>query len=119
MTMKSDAKFKEKLICGLKKDIRNLVYFHASSRKSENLHFDQMLLSRVQMKKYRRVSLMTQKNDAKFEGKVTLGSRNDMRNQVNFISSGESLKTFTLIGYFCRKYVMLELKNIEGLCRQK
>ena len=47
MTLKDDAKFKGKLICGLKNDIRNLVNFHASSRKSENLHFDRILLSKA------------------------------------------------------------------------
>ena len=47
MTLKGDAKFKGKLICGLKKDIKNLVNFHASSRKSENLHLDQVLLSKA------------------------------------------------------------------------
>ena len=47
MTLKVDAKFKGKLICGLKKDIKNLVNFHASSRKSENLHVDQILLSKA------------------------------------------------------------------------
>ena len=42
-------------------------------------------------KKYRRVSLMTLKSDAKFEEKLTLGSKNDMRNLVNFnVSSGKS-----------------------------
>ena len=33
-----------KLTCGLKNDIRNLVNFHASHWKSENLHFDRNLL---------------------------------------------------------------------------
>ena len=47
MTLKSDAKLKRKLTCGLKKDIRNLVNFHASSQKSENLHFDGLLLSKA------------------------------------------------------------------------
>ena len=41
------AKFKEKLTYGLKNDIRNLVSFHASSRKSENLHFVQIFLSKA------------------------------------------------------------------------
>ena len=36
MTLKGDAKFKGKLTCGFKNDIRKLVNFHASSRKSEN-----------------------------------------------------------------------------------
>ena len=36
MTLKSDAKFKEKLTCGLKHDMRNLVNFHPSTQKSED-----------------------------------------------------------------------------------
>ena len=47
MTMKSNAKFKEKLTRGLKNDKRNLVSFYASSRKSENFHFDGILLSKA------------------------------------------------------------------------
>ena len=40
MTLKADAIFEEKLTSGLKNDIRNLINFHVSSRKSENLHSD-------------------------------------------------------------------------------
>ena len=47
MTLKGDAIFKEKLTGGLKNDITNLVNFHASSRKSENLHFDELTLSKA------------------------------------------------------------------------
>ena len=47
MTMKRDATFKEKLTGGLKNDIRNLVIFHASSRKSENLQFDGIAFSKA------------------------------------------------------------------------
>ena len=47
MTLKVDAKFKGKLTLALKNDIRNLVSFHARSRKSGNLHFDQLLLSKA------------------------------------------------------------------------
>ena len=35
--LRGDAKFKRKLTCGLKNDIRNVVIFHESSQKSENL----------------------------------------------------------------------------------
>ena len=45
MTLKSDAKFQEKLTLGSKTDMRNLVNFNASSGKSENLYFDVLLLS--------------------------------------------------------------------------
>ena len=47
MTLKFDAKFKGKPTRGLKNDIRNLFNFHASSRISENLHFDSLLLSKA------------------------------------------------------------------------
>ena len=50
MALKGDAKFKGKLILrktGLKNDIRNLVNFHVSSRKSEKMHFDELLLSKA------------------------------------------------------------------------
>ena len=45
MTLKSDAKFEEKLALGSKNDMKNLVNFNASSGKSGNLHFDVLLLS--------------------------------------------------------------------------
>ena len=36
MTLKIDAKFKEKLTCGFKYDMKNLVNFHPIIQKSEN-----------------------------------------------------------------------------------
>ena len=47
MTLNGDAIFKEKLAGSLKNNIRNLVNFHASSRKSENMHFDWLVLSKA------------------------------------------------------------------------
>ena len=47
MTLKKDANFEEKLTLGSKNHVRNLVNFNASSGKSENLHFDVLLLSKV------------------------------------------------------------------------
>ena len=48
MTLKIDAKFAEKLTVtvSFENDIRNLVNFNTSSGKSENLHFDTLLLSK-------------------------------------------------------------------------
>ena len=45
MTMKSDARFEEKLTLGSKNGMRNLVTFNVRSGK--NLHFDVLLLSNV------------------------------------------------------------------------
>ena len=47
MALKGDAKFKGKLTCGMKNNIRNLINFHVSTRKFENLHFDKILLSKA------------------------------------------------------------------------
>ena len=40
MTLKSDPKFEEKLICGLENDITNLTNIHQSTWKSQNWDFD-------------------------------------------------------------------------------
>ena len=45
MTLKTYAKFEEKLTLGSKNNMRNLVNLNASSGKSENLYFDVLLLS--------------------------------------------------------------------------
>ena len=45
MTLKSNAKFDKKMTLGSKNDMRNLMNFNVSIGKSENLHFDVILLS--------------------------------------------------------------------------
>ena len=58
ITLKCDAIFKEKLTSDLKHDIKNLVNFHGSSRKSKNFHFRGLILSiayKVSTNKYMRV----------------------------------------------------------------
>ena len=47
MTLKSDAKFKEKVTLSSKSDMKYLVNFNGSSGKPENLNFDVLLLSIV------------------------------------------------------------------------
>ena len=53
------------------------------------------------------------KSDAKFKEKLTLGSKNDMRNLVNFHPTTQKSKNFTSMGYFCPKYMRFELKKIQ------
>ena len=48
MIQKSDAKFEEKLTCGLENDIGNLAYFHQSTLKCQNWEIDGILLSKVE-----------------------------------------------------------------------
>ena len=76
MALKGDAKFKGKLIRGLKDDIRNLVNFHASSWKSKNLHFHGLLLSNA----YKVLDEKLQKGYGSWHWRV-------MQNLVNFNAS--------------------------------
>ena len=48
MTLKSDAKFEEKLTCCLENDMRNFANFHQSTWKCQNWNFDGILLSKVE-----------------------------------------------------------------------
>ena len=48
MTLKSYAKFKERLTCGLKNDMGNLANFHQGNRKSQNWDFYGVLSSKVE-----------------------------------------------------------------------
>ena len=50
MRVESDAKFEGKLVLGFTNDMTNSVNFNASSGKSENLHFDVLLLSIIYKK---------------------------------------------------------------------
>ena len=75
MTLKSHAKFEEKLTCGLQNDMRNLANFHQNNRKCKNWYFHGMLLSKV-------------KNACHF--------KIDRRDLTNFDSSTRKSKKFTL-----------------------
>ena len=48
MTLKNDAKFQEKLTCGLENDMRNWANFHQRTWKSQSWDFDGILLSKVE-----------------------------------------------------------------------
>ena len=107
MVLKSDAKFEEKLTLGYKNNTKNLVNFNASSGKSENLHFDVLLLSiayKVSGKKNaEELSLMTLKSDPNFEERPPFCLKNDMRNFMYFNSSSEKLENSNFHGIFLSK----------------
>ena len=116
MTLKTDTKFEEKLTLSSKNDMRNLVNTNVSSSKSENLHFNMLLLSKVYYvwakKSVEELCVITVKNNAKFEEKPTCAFKNDVRNLSNFDAT---LKTCTLMGFFWPKYIMFELKKYRGV----
>ena len=110
---------KKKLTLNSKNDMRNLVNFNLSSGKSENLHFDVPLLSiayKVSAEKLQKnylswhwKEIQTLKKNWLFIWKMTWGIWWTLTWAV------ESLKICTLMGYFCRKYVMFELKRYRGV----
>ena len=71
MTLKSDAKFKEKLTCDFKYDMRNLVNFNLPNHsKVQTFNFDGLFLSKVyevSAKKIQESSFMTLNSNAEFE----------------------------------------------------
>ena len=95
--------FVEKMTFGSKNDMRNLVICNASSGKSENLHFDLLLLSisyKVSVKKVQKNSLMTLKKDPNFEKKLTFCFKNDMRKSEKFNMSCENFENLHFNGLF-------------------
>ena len=80
MTLKSHAKFKEKLTFGLKNDMRNLANFHGSTQKFQNWDFYSILLSKRKcmiLKFTGQLYVMRTKNDAKLEKELTCQSKTE------------------------------------------
>ena len=114
MTSKGDAKFKGKLTCVLKNDIRNWLIF---MQAIESLKMYSLLGSfcskhiKFRWKCTEELCLTTLKRDANFEEKLTCALKNDTRNMVNFDPTLESLKICTLMGSFWPNYIMFEIKK--------
>ena len=115
MTVKGVAKL---VACGLKNDMRNFANFHASSRKSGNLHFDPILLSKAN----KNLNEKVQKSYVSWHGRMMQSLKKNWL-LVQKMTWGiwwilmravGSLKIFTLMCYFCRKYTMLEQKKVKG-----
>ena len=120
MTLKNDAKFKVKLTCSFKHDIGNLVSFHPTTQKSENLHFHVPLLSiKFQLKKYRKVISRDTKEWSNLWRRIDFVWKMTWGIWWILTQSVKSVKICTLIGCFCRKYVMFELKNTDEVCHEK
>ena len=58
---------------------------------------------------------MTFKKDAKFIKKLTCGFKYDMKVLVNFHPTTQKFECFTLMDYFCPKYIRFELRNYRGV----
>ena len=115
MTLMSNVKFEWKLALGSKTDMRNLVNFNMSSAKSENIHFDVLLL----LIAYKVSAKKVQKGYLSWHGRViqTVKKNSLFAWKMTWIiwwiltRAVENLKIHTLMGYFCQKFVMFELKK--------
>ena len=113
MTLKGDAKFKGKLTPGLKNDINDLIFVPAVGSLKICFLMGSFYPNHIKiyMKKKEKLCLITLKNDAKFEEKLTLGSKNNMRNLVNFNASSENLNFDVLLLSIAYKISAQSTKN--------
>ena len=117
MTLKSDAKFEEKLACGLENDMRNSANYYQRTWKSQNWDFDGALISKVgnASAKNSQTSYVSWKwkfeeekckmhlHNAKFEEESICRFKIDMRNLTKNLKNLHfliGLKICTLIGFF-------------------
>ena len=119
MTLKGVAKFKRKLTCGLKNDIRNLVNFHASSWKSENLHFDWIHLSKA----YKYLDEKVQRRYVSWHWRVMQSLKKSwllvpkMTWGIWWIlmQAAASLEICTLMCYFCQYHIKFQPKKYRRI----
>ena len=98
-------KIKGKLTCGLKNDIRNLVNIHASSQKSENLHFDWIHFTKA----YKDLDEKLQKSYVSWHWRVMQSLKKSwlLAPKITWgiwwtlMQAVASLKICTLMCYFC------------------
>ena len=102
MSLKRFTKFKRKLTRGLKYTLTNLLNFHLSSQKSGKLLFDRLFMFRaykdLDEKSTEESCLIILKSDAKFEEKLTLGFKIDMKKLVNFNASNSKSESLHFDG---------------------
>ena len=117
MTLKSVAKIKGKLPCDLKNDIRNLVNFHASSQKSENLHFDWIHFTKA----YKDLDEKLQKSYVSWHWRVMQSLKKSwlLAPKITWgiwwtlMQAVASLKICTLMCYFCQQHIKFQLKKYK------
>ena len=95
VTLKSDAKFEEKLTCGLKNDMSNLANEHSKLSKL-GLWWDPFAWNRkcISLKFPEELFIMAMKNDTKIEEELTCRFQIDTRNLTNFDLSTRKAERF-------------------------
>ena len=122
MTLKSDAKFKEKLTCGFKYDMSNLVNFYPTTQKSENFFSMGSFCpkdTRFDPQKYRGVIFHDTEQWYKIWIKSDLVvSKMTWGSGWTFIRALKSLKNCTIMGSFCSKHIICQLENFRRMCHE-
>ena len=119
MTLNSDVKFKEKLICGFKCDMKDLVNFHPTTQKTKiftSMGYLCVKNIRFELKKYRGVIFYS--TEQWFKNWINLDlvvSKLGWGIGWIFIRALKSLKNCTLMGSFSAKNVMFQLENFRGV----
>ena len=98
--MKNDKKSEEEMTCYFKIDIRNLTNFGWRTQKSQNLHFNGLLLTKVYhvwaKESTEELYFLRLECDGKSEEKLTSGLENDMKNLENFHQSKRKFQNWEL-----------------------
>ena len=110
MTLKSDAKFEEKVTLHSKNGMRNLVNFHPTTQKSKNFTSMSQFCP-----KHMRFELKNTEVMQNLSKPWPCDFKNGVINWVSFHYSTQSLKNCTLMGSFCPKYIMFQLKNFREI----
>ena len=119
MTLKSDAKFEEKLNYCFKNN-NNLVNFDPSTQSLKNFHFDWSLSGKVYNVWYKKksteeLSFMVLMCHAKFEEKLTCGLKNEMRNLAIFHQSSWKCQNWDFDGILLSKVEKTWAKHYRGV----
>ena len=116
--MKSDAKFEEKLTCGLENYMRNLANFHQGTWKCQNWEFDRIFLSKVEnawTKNLQRSYVSWQwRMMQNFWEELTCCFKIDMRNLRNLTWAWGSPKNLHFNGLFSTKVYNISVKKYSG-----
>ena len=123
MRLKNDENFKEKLTCGFKYDMRNLMNFHPTTQKSKNFslmgYFQYFCPKYVRfaLKKYRGVIF----HDTEWWCKIWINPDLVVSKMAwgigwTFNRAPRSLDNSTFMGSFCPKHIKFQLENGRGMC---
>ena len=118
MTLKSHAKFEEKLTCGLENDMRNLANFHQNTWKCQNWYFHGILLSKVEnawATTYRGVISKDTEEWSKIWRWIDLSFQNWHKEfDEVWLKNLKVSIIYTLMGCLWPKYITFELKKYRG-----